>query len=193
MFESFDISLLKIINLGRITGLDGLFIFITNSGPIIAGLIPLAFIATGLYRRKKEFWVTGLQIASPYLLAVITSNLLKIIIARPRPATLYPFIQKLSAGGSGSFPSGHTSDAFSVAMALSLLFPKRWVVIPLFCWAFLVGYSRMDLGVHYPTDVLGGAMIGLLSALLCYRFFRYRERSNKDEEAETVMAPAEDQ
>ena len=164
--EALDIEVLKAINLGRITMLDGVFVFITNSGPIIAALIPLCFIIYGLYSKQKRIRDYGYLIATSYLLSVVISNTLKYIIDRPRPFAVYPFIQKLSSGGSGSFPSGHTSDVFSVAMAVSLLFPKRSVVIPMFLWAALVGYSRMDLGVHYPSDVLGGAIVGAGAALL---------------------------
>ena len=166
--EQLDIDLLRAINLDRITALDGIFVFITNSAPIIAGLIPLGFLLYGMFAKRKDIRTFGYVIAASYLLSAIISNVLKYAIARPRPFTVYPFIEKLSGGGSASFPSGHTSDAFSIAMAVSLLFPKRSVVIPMFLWAILVGYSRMDLGVHYPSDVLGGAIVGMGSAYCCW-------------------------
>ncbi len=171
-FEQFDIDLLRAINVDRLKSLDGVFIFITNSGPIIAGLIPLGFILYGLFAKRKDIRGYGYVIAASYLLSVIISNTLKYVVARPRPFTIYPYIEKLSSGGSGSFPSGHTSDAFSVAMAVSLLFPKRSVVIPMLLWAMLVGYSRMDLGVHYPSDVLGGVVIGAGAAYCCWIFWK---------------------
>jgi len=159
------------------TSLDSIFVFITQSGPIIAACIPLVFIITGFLKKKKKIWMEGFMIATPYLLAVVISNVMKAIIERPRPFTSYPFIQKLSEGGSGSFPSGHTSDVFSIAMIVSLFFPKRQIIVPFFLWACIVGYSRMDLGVHYPTDVVAGAVIGISSSLFCNRMFRkYRNR-----------------
>ena len=177
MLDSLDISLLRQINVHRITALDGAFIFITQSGPIIAACIPLAFIIIGLIKRKKKIWMEGFMIAAPYLLAGVILNIIKLLFTRPRPFTSYSYIQKLSEGGSSSFPSGHTSDAFSIAMIVSLFFPKPAVVIPMFLWAALVGYSRMDLGVHYPSDVLGGAILGISSSVFCYRLFRkYRNR-----------------
>jgi undecaprenyl-diphosphatase len=91
---------------------------------------------------------------------------------RPRPSISYPFIEKLSAGGSPSFPSGHTSDAMAMAMALSVMYPRWYVIIPSFLWAGLVGYSRMDLGVHYPSDVLVGAIVGVGCSLAVYWFFK---------------------
>lgn len=182
MLDSLDISLLREINVNRITGLDGVFIFLSGIGPIIAASIPLVFILIGFLKKKREIWFNGIKIAAPYLLSVIISNVIKTNVARPRPFTTFSFIQKLSSGGSGSFPSGHTSDVFSIAMAVSLLYPKPGVVIPIFLWAILVAYSRMDLGVHYPTDVLAGALIGIAAALLCYVLFRYfsRKKETKD-------------
>ncbi|WP_256604704.1 phosphatase PAP2 family protein [Sphingobacterium multivorum] len=64
-----------------------------------------------------------------------------------------------TAGGY-SFPSGHTSSAFATASALSRAYSKWYVVAPSLLWASSVGYSRMYLGVHFPSDVLTGAVLG---------------------------------
>ncbi len=63
---------------------------------------------------------------------------------------------------SYSFPSGHTGNAFAVAMALTLMMKKKSVAIPAFILAFLIGISRLYLCVHYPTDVLAGIVVGCL-------------------------------
>jgi undecaprenyl-diphosphatase len=96
------------------------------------------------------------------IIAATISFSIKTIISRERPFKAYPDIEKLSEAGSHSFPSGHTNEAFAMAVAFSLLVPKRKFVIPLFIWASLVAYSRMALGVHYPSDVIGGMIIGSL-------------------------------
>jgi membrane-associated phospholipid phosphatase len=70
---------------------------------------------------------------------------------------------------SASFPSGHTSIAFATATALSLKYPKWYVIAPASIWACSVGYSRMNLGVHYPSDVFAGAVLGAGSAFLTYK------------------------
>jgi membrane-associated phospholipid phosphatase len=167
-----DIDILKEINLNRNRQLDPLFIAITHStGPLTFGL-PLVLLGIALVRKNKKLRFQAYYIIGSVLTAVVITNILKYTINRPRPFVTYSFIEKVTSGGSPSFPSGHTSDAFVLAMALSLAFPRSWVIIPSFLWAFLMGYTRMGLGVHYPADVLVGALIGIASALLIYFFTR---------------------
>jgi len=98
------------------------------------------------------------------LCAVVTCGAittgLKYAVNRPRPFVTYPDIIKKGNAGSKSFPSGHTSSAFALATSISLEYPKWYFVAPSFIWSTTVGYSRMRLGVHYPTDVFAGAIVG---------------------------------
>ena len=174
----YDIAILKAINLNRDTSLDFLFTCITNSAAPLAYGIPFLLLMVGLIKgnslqQKNAFYI----IVSVLLCAAITS-IFKYSINRPRPFITYSFLQSIAEGGSPSFPSGHTCDAFVLATAISLAYKKWYIAIPFFLWAFSVGYSRIDLGVHYPSDVLGGIIIGSGSALLCNEI---RKQFNKQQ------------
>jgi undecaprenyl-diphosphatase len=111
-------------------------------------------------KRSKPLRMQVLLLVTVLLLVLGVTQGLKALIDRDRPFTTYPYIEKLSSGGDSSFPSGHTLEAFAMAAALSLLYPRKKIIIPVYAWAILVAYSRMALGVHYPSDVLAGIVIG---------------------------------
>ncbi len=83
---------------------------------------------------------------------------------RNRPeAALKNFRSIITPSDKFSFPSGHTSAAFMMATLIAYFFPA--FMIPLYCWAALVGFSRVILGVHFPTDTLVGVILGVSTAL----------------------------
>ena len=118
---------------------------------------------------KRGTWPMWHHFISTALVMILTAFLiwlLKTLFDRDRPFSTYPFIEKLSLGGGSSFPSGHTMETFAMAFAITRVFRIKAVRIILFSWACLVGYTRMALGVHYPSDVAGGAILGMLSGFL---------------------------
>jgi len=167
--QNLDIRILRHINVNRNERLDGAFTTITNSVAPISIAAPILVFGTGLIEKDKTIQKKGLVMGASFLTATIISTGMKHAINRTRPFVTYPDIQKVASGGSPSFPSGHTSDAFATATSLSLAFPKWYVIAPSYVYASAVGYSRMHLGVHYPSDVLAGAIIGVGSAYLCYK------------------------
>lgn len=97
----------------------------------------------------------------------ITSGLMKPVFARPRPShdpaimdmLAYAFNYK---GGAYGFPSSHAGNSFAIATFLTLLFKNKALGVTIFSWAAICSYSRMYLGVHFPSDILVGATLGTL-------------------------------
>jgi membrane-associated phospholipid phosphatase len=168
IFHDLDIRLLKALYENRNPAFDSVFIVITNSAAAIAFGVPVIILIAGLLKKKKVMWQNALAILLPVAISAIVANILKFSLDMPRPYDLYPFIEKLSSGGSPSFPSGHTADAFAFAVAAGLTYPKWNIIFPCLLWAALVGTSRMWLGVHFPSDVIAGAFIGAICAGIYY-------------------------
>jgi membrane-associated phospholipid phosphatase len=176
--QNTDINLLANINLNRNKNLDSIFQFVTNISGFFSISISLLLLSIGLIRKDISLKFKGLYVLGTLIITALISTSLKYSISRPRPFVTYSFIEKLTSGGNPSFPSGHTSDAFALAAALSIVFPKWYVLAPAFLWAGVIGYSRMDLGVHYPSDVLLGAIIGTSSAYMCSFLYKNKLERN---------------
>ncbi len=160
VLQQADIHLLQFINLHRITFLDPFFIFMTNVATVITYSIPIILL---IYAYSKHRFI--LQRKSWLILITLTINsvivvIIKNVVNRPRPFITYPFLHNLVPAQTPSFPSGHAAEVFMLAISLSLLFPKqKWGIAFSCVWAFLIAYSRMDLGVHYPSDILGSIIV----------------------------------
>lgn len=102
--------------------------------------------------------------AATILIAEMVSGLLKLWVDRDRPPLADPDPEPLvRLPATGSFPSGHATVAFACATALALAVPR--LALPLYALAALVAWSRVYVGVHYPLDVLAGAVLGVALAL----------------------------
>lgn len=116
----------------------------------------------------------------------IASGLIKNTVMRLRPShepSLIPLIHlsKAGPGGMYGFVSSHSANAFGLITFLFFLLPSKykWLKIILLFWALLVSYSRIYNGVHYPSDVIGGAMVGVISGALIWLIFQtFLKRSN---------------
>jgi membrane-associated phospholipid phosphatase len=122
----------------------------------------------GLLRKDETLLRNACITAGASIVNFGITAALKYSFNRTRPYITYPDIMQKSPVHSPSFPSGHTSSAFATATSISLSYPKWYVIVPMFGWAGTVGYSRMYLGVHYPSDVLAGAALGTGTAWLTH-------------------------
>ena len=133
--------------------------------------VAIAFLVCLLYRRWGVLGLTIVAVA----LADWSAMGLKALFDRERPPLRYAEPDPLvRTPHDGSFPSGHAATSFAAATILSLAFPR---LAPfLFVLAAAVAWSRVYVGVHYPLDILGGAVLGVLVALAVTQLVRRRAR-----------------
>ncbi len=135
---------------------------------------PAAMLIVGLIKKDSVLIHNGIKTSGAILLTTIVTTGLKYGINRTRPYNEYPLLfHAKTKTNQYSFPSGHTSSAFSTATSLSLAYPKWYVIAPSYLYACSVAYSRMYLGVHYPTDVLAGAIIGAGCSYLSFKLEKW--------------------
>jgi undecaprenyl-diphosphatase len=146
--------------------------------PVMIG-VPAGVFLSGYINDDKLMMRNGIKAGAAIGLGVLVSGGLKLSINRKRPYEQYPIdIIKRTNSGPHSFPSGHTTAAFASATALTLSTKKWYVAIPSYLYACGVGYSRIRLGVHFPSDVLGGIVIGIGSGLLVWQIDQWIQKAN---------------
>lgn len=177
--QNVDIDVLKKININRNTSLDGTFKSISQTAVPISVATPILIYTLGMINNDSVAKQKALFIGETFLASAFITVVSKKIIKTDRPYDTYPMVQPVVSEASYSMPSGHTSTAFATATSLSLAYPKWYVVAPSFVWAGAIGYSRMHLGVHYPSDVLAGAIVGSGSAYLTYKANQWINKKRK--------------
>lgn len=172
-----DVLILETLQEHRTPAMDGVMKWTANS-LYLSPAVPLGLMTTGWATDNNETLHAGYITGISFLATFAITEGLKFTVQRPRPYKAYPDrLHPVRTTVGYSFPSGHTSLCFATAVSLSLCYPEWYVVVPSLLWATGVGFSRLYLGVHYPSDVIAGAVVGTLTALLAYRLF---EKQNKD-------------
>ena len=181
-FLQFDLSVFQWVQGIRSDFLDALMVGITTLGN--AGAIFIVFGLVLLF--TKKYRKAGFSIIVALIVMLVCNDLfLKEFFARPRPFNLfetnpekyafwgagYAYSGLISGPSSFSFPSGHTSSAFAAAFAF-LWYNRKWG-IPTMVFAAIMGFSRIYVQVHYCTDVLFGALTGIICALIALLIVKF--------------------
>lgn len=157
----------------RMSWLDPVMHGITSLGNRGYVWIVIVLILLFVPKYRRYGLVAGFSLL---LSTLLTNCVLKPVFDRPRP---YEVTRGLEVIGKyykdPSFPSGHTSAAFAVGVVCALLLPKKYG-LPILGLAACMGLSRMYVGVHFPTDVLGGIVVGTFCALAAVGMWKLLER-----------------
>ena len=162
-FQALDFNLLsQIYNITHNGIFDKIMPIISNMGNM--GIIWVTISIILLF--SKKYRKTGiLCLVALIVTAIIGEGILKNLIQRLRPFNEVPTMQLLiSKPLSYSFPSGHTASAFAAAFIISNKIKK--LVIPAYVLAATIAFSRMYLFVHYPSDIIGGVLLGTICAIV---------------------------
>lgn len=128
----------------------------------------MLFIALGILMLLfKQTRKAGASVLCAMLIGLIVVNFtIKPLVSRPRPWLMIEnFVNLVPEHDPNSFPSGHTNAAFAFALSVCASAPKKWMKISAVCAAVVMGLSRLYVGVHFPSDVLAGAVIGSMCGL----------------------------
>ncbi|QJD98292.1 phosphatase PAP2 family protein [Mucilaginibacter robiniae] len=141
------------------------FLFVSHMNLYGNALVPAGLLAGGVFGHDKEMRQNALFVASSSVISYGAVLLIKNLFKRPRPFRSNTRIIAVYQAGGFAFPSGHASSSVSTATAISMAYPKWYVIAPAAVWASSITYSRMYLGLHYPSDVTTGALFGAGTAV----------------------------
>lgn len=127
---------------------------------------------------KSAFFLIGALCMTVGLTDFISSQLIKKAVDRPRPCQVNTFINDIHelapCGGGYSFPSSHAANHFGLAVFLLFAFGLRypWIKIPLLLWPTSISIAQVYVGLHYPADIIVGAVLGSLIAISVWRLYK---------------------
>jgi undecaprenyl-diphosphatase len=153
--------------------LDTLAIFLAKYLGGLLILLLLAWLSWDLVFRKEKYQrtikVIGLSLGAALFGRFIIVEIVRWLYFRPRPFVAEQVNQLVEHSASGSFPSGHAAFFFALSTVIYLYNKKAgWAF---FAASFLIGLSRVFVGIHYPLDILAAALIGIFLGWLTSRFF----------------------
>ena len=177
--KGIDNHMLRTIEKYRTPKQNTFFKFVSKINNPVCLTGPAALFVTGalqpntILRKKALFGIETIATAQ-----IITFSL-KFTISRRRPHLFDTTFTAVVPAHNAAFPSGHTAEAFAMATAMSIAVPKWYVIVPAFAWASIMAYARIYLGVHYPSDVVAGAIVGAGSGYLMYKLNNWLQKIDK--------------
>lgn len=178
-FQAFDIAVAHALNMQRGASPEWLLLLMQDVSWIGGGIqryIIVTILTIALWRWWG--WGAGLAMGLTSLASAFTSELLKAFFARVRP----DFVPHLDAVTSAAYPSGHANNAAVVYILFIMLVPQArhpgWQLVAA-AMIIVTGLSRVMLGVHWPTDVIGGWMLGTAFALMAAAVIAWREHQRQ--------------
>lgn len=176
--QNWDTRLLAKINPN--SGVNKGWEFVSNKAIPLSVATPFAMLAVGIIDNNAQLKQNAIHTGVALLANGLFTSAIKNSIQRQRPFLARADMITLQGHTTGySFPSGHTSTTFSVATSLSLSYPKWYVIAPAYTFAAATAYSRMYRGAHYPSDVLGGVIVGTGTSYLTWKLQKLFYKKNK--------------
>lgn len=128
--------------------------------------------------KKKGWYIIGMLLVTFAMGDLIASRVIKPLVGRLRPCNeptlVHDIIHRVPCGSGYSFPSSHATNHFAIAIFLIFVFYDKWKpILPIgLFWAFIISFSQIYVGVHYPIDTMVGALLGTTIGLITARIYK---------------------
>ena len=176
--QQFDVELFLKIHRGLANPFFDWLLPLMRNRFFWAPLYLFILVFSFLEYKKKGWYIIGMLLATFAMGDLIASRLIKPFVARIRPCNeltlVNDIIHRVPCGSGYSFPSAHATNHFAIAVFLIVVFYHKWKgILPAgLIWAFVVSFSQIYVGVHYPIDTIVGALLGTTIGLVTGRIYK---------------------